>query len=187
MVSYLSTVHRIPSQDAKRGNRPPVETLQETLPSSDSIKAILLVWVFALSGCNSDLNCRRAGAPPRSRQGDTSVHERTVELKSIPQASNASLKNSREVSTAMKNLLSTLTLAAGIVAAYSACDSGPRTVDTVPTPIEHVEAPPPIVTPEPTPVAIPKRTPKPKPTATPEVRSLQGPLVKHQPVLPFRA
>ena len=150
-----------------------------------------MVWVFALSGCKSDLNWRRAGAPPRSRQGDTSVHERTVELKSIPQASNASLKNSREVSTAMKNLLSTLTLAAGIVAAYSACDSGPRTVDTVPTPTERVEASPPIVTPaptpEPSPVAIPKRTPKPKPTATPEVRSLQGPLVKHQPVLPFRA
>ena len=91
----------------------------------------------------------------------------------------------------MKNLLSTLTLAAGIVVAYSACDSGPRTVDTVPTATEHVEASPPIVTPaptpEPTPVAIPKRTPKPKPTATPEVRSLQGPLVKHQPVLPFTA
>ena len=91
----------------------------------------------------------------------------------------------------MKNLLFTLTLAAGIVAAYFACDSGPRTVDTVPTPTEHAEASPPIVTPaptpEPTPSAIPKRTPKHKPTTTPEVRSLQGSLVKHQPVLPFRA
>ena len=91
----------------------------------------------------------------------------------------------------MKNLLSTLTLAAGVLAAYSGCDSGPRTVDAVPTPAEHVEASPPIVTPaptqEPTPVAIPKRTPKLKPTATPEVSSLQGPLVRQQPVLPFKA
>jgi hypothetical protein len=87
----------------------------------------------------------------------------------------------------MKNLLSTLILAAGIAAAYSAGDSGPRIVDTVPTltPAEHAEVSPPIATPaptsEPTQLAIPKRTPKPKPKATPELRSLKGPLVRHQP------
>ncbi len=84
----------------------------------------------------------------------------------------------------MKNLLSTLILVAGIVAAYSGCDSGSRIVDTVstPTPAEHVEVSPPIATPAPTPFAIPKRVPKPKPKATPDLKSLKSQLVNHQPV-----